>query len=168
MNLIDFIMAGRHYRKGVNRYAVLLNQKNLIEQHYSFLRSEICNNVLICTGTIPIGDYKYEYKVEIRYVCGHEPLTKILKPEDILPSHEIHMYQDHSLCLHYPKDMKWTASTEVYRYTIPWVVEWIVYYELFLENGGIWEGPESPVHFRESERNIGDEQTALRLEERYE
>ncbi len=39
-------------------------------------------------------------------------------------------------------------------YTVPWICEWIIYYEIYLINGNIWEGPESPVHFTESEKNI--------------
>ena len=64
------------------------------------------------------------------------------------------MYEDHSLCLHYPPDMKWSSWTPIYLYTIPWVVEWPLYYEIYLENGGRWVGPESPVHFTDIDRNI--------------
>jgi hypothetical protein len=50
--------------------------------------------------------------------------------------------------------MTWNEKTQVYMYTIPWLIEWIVYYELYLINGNTWEGRESPVHFKESEMNI--------------
>ncbi|NNV53869.1 hypothetical protein [Limnovirga soli] len=63
------------------------------------------------------------------------------------------MYSDHSLCLHYLKDMKWNGWTEIYKYTIPWAIEWIHYYEVYLVNGNKWEGPESPVHFTEFDKN---------------
>jgi hypothetical protein len=131
----------------------------MIEENYDFLRCRIENNVLVCRGTIKSVDYKHDYQVEIRCVCGCEPYTKIVAPADIVPCKEIHMYQDHSLCLHYPPDLKWHARTPIYQYTIPWLLEWIVYYELYLINGNVWEGPESPTHFTEADRNTSDERS---------
>ena len=98
-----------------------------------------------------------EYKFEIRCVHGYEPYTKILEPSNIVHSNAIHMYADHSLCLHYPPDMKWTGRTPIYAYTIPWLIEWIHYYEIFLINGGKWEGPQSPVHFTDADRNATED-----------
>lgn len=111
-------------------------------------------NVLVCKGVISNPDFRNRYEVEIRCVYGSEPYTRILQPASIVPSPEIHMYSDHSLCLHYPQDLKWSAWTLIYKYTIPWLVEWIIYYELYLVNGGKWEGPESPVHITDDEKNI--------------
>ena len=136
---------------------MLLYQKKLIEQHFEFLKCKIEKNVLICKGVIRHRDYKNLYEVEIRYVYGCEPNTKILKPLDIIPSNKIHMYDDHSLCLHYPPDMKWSARTNICEYTVPWLIEWVIYYEQYLVNGGKWEGPESPVHFTEADKNTEED-----------
>lgn len=153
-------MASKFFKPKKNKdvkIAMLLYQKKLIEQHYQFLHCRIEKDVLVCRGVITSADYKNEYKVEIRCVYGCEPYTKILEPVDIIPSNEIHMYPDHSLCLHYTQDMKWSARTLIYEYTIPWLVEWIVYYELYLINGGKWEGPESPVHLMEADKNVAED-----------
>ncbi len=32
-----------------------------------------------------------------------------------------------------------------------------MYYELYLVNGGKWEGPESPVHIIEDDKNVAEE-----------
>jgi hypothetical protein len=53
-----------------------------------------------------------------------------------------------------PPDMKWTERTPVYKYSVPWIVEWIHFYEISLLNGGEWEGPESPVHLTERDKNV--------------
>lgn len=132
---------------------MLQYQKKLIEAHYGFLKCRMEGNVLVCRGTITSVDYSQPYVVEIRCVCGFEPYTKIVTPADIVPCKEIHMYDDHSLCLHYPPDMKWGERTAIYRYTIPWLIEWITYYEIYLLNGGHWEGPESPAHITEFDKN---------------
>jgi hypothetical protein len=143
----------RTRRQPYARTAMLQYQKKLIEEHYEFLNCRIEKNVLICRGTIISPNFSQPYSVEIRCVCGYEPSTKILAPADIMPNKDIHMYDDHTLCLHYPPDMKWTERTSIYRYTIPWLIEWITYYEIYLINGRVWEGPESPTHITEFDKN---------------
>lgn len=132
---------------------ILQYQKKLIEDHYNFLKCRIEGSVLKCTGSVNSIDYLNDYKIEIVCVAGYEPHCKIVEPVDIVACREIHMYEDHSLCLRYPQDMKWSGWTQIYRYTIPWIIEWIHFYELYLVNGKSWEGPESPVHFTENDRN---------------
>jgi hypothetical protein len=144
------IIPGRQYSK----YEVLQFQKKLIEKHFCFLMCKIRNDlILVCTGEIKPKDCIYTYRIKIEYVAGHEPKTTILSPE-IEPCKEIHMYKDHSICLHYPKDMLWNERTKVFQYAIPWISEWIIYYELYMINGHKWEGPESPVHIKDSDMNI--------------
>jgi hypothetical protein len=145
-----------HIQQGAKR-KLLDYQKRLIEKHFDFLKCRIEKNVLICVGYITSQDYINKYKVEIRYVAGHEPCSTILEPADITPCREIHMYDNHSLCLHFTEDMKWTGHTLIYKHTIPWVVEWTHFYELYLVNGGYWEGPESPVHFTENDKNRNED-----------
>ena len=138
---------------GFNKYSHLLYQKRTIESNFDFLKCSINNKVLVCIGTVSPPYCTNTYKVKIEYVAGHEPKSTILSPE-IKPSEEIHMYDDHSVCLYYPPDMKWTLQKKVSNYTIPWLCEWIVFYELYLINGNIWEGRESPTHIKESDKNI--------------
>ena len=128
-------------------------QQKLIERHFKFLNCKIKKTVLVCAGTLKLANCRNIYSILIEYVAGYEPKTTILSP-NIMPCQEIHMYQDHSLCLHYPKDMVWNERTLIFKYTVPWISEWIYYYEIYLINGNVWEGPESPLHFTEAERNI--------------
>jgi hypothetical protein len=144
-------------RKRDYRYAYLTSQQKQIEKHYDFLKCRIENNVLKCTGWIQPEGCKEAYKILIEYVVGREPKTTILHP-DIQPSKHIHMYRDKSLCLCYAKDIKWNERTNVYAYTVPWVAEWLVYYELYLVNGNKWEGPESPDHLTEATINVNKDE----------
>ena len=136
-----------------NKFALLTYQKKLIEQNFSFLKCRIQNKVLICNGVLQPEGCADKYKIKIEYIVGHEPKCTILEPE-IKPLKEIHMYNDHSICLHYPPDMTWNIKIKIYQYTIPWISEWITYYEIYKINGNIWEGRESPVHITESDKNI--------------
>ena len=136
---------------------LLFQHQKAIGGHFPFFKCKFEGNVLICAATISKDDYRNVYKVEIRCVAGFEPSTKIVEPNSIVPCIEIHMYPNHTLCLHYPPDMKWTGWTPIYRYTIPWLLEWIHYYEIYLINGNVWEGPESPVHFTNADQNVAEE-----------
>lgn len=129
-------------------------QQKMLEYHYDFLKYKIENNILICTGWIESSDYLNKYKIEIRCVVGFHPSCKILEPSDIKPSSSIHMYEDHTLCLYYPPDLKFSSRTPLYKFTIPWLIEWIHYYELYLINGNLWEGKESPAHMTEADKDI--------------
>jgi hypothetical protein len=142
--------------KPYNRFAVLRYQQEMIERAYPFLHCRIINRVLVCKGVLRPHDCDQEYMIKIEYVAGHEPKSTILYPR-IEPSRKIHMYKDHSLCLCYSRDIQWTEKIRIYEYTVPWISEWIHYYEIYLLNGGVWEGPESPSHMREEDQNINVE-----------
>ncbi len=139
-------------KKPYNKYSLLSYQQKLLEQHFPFFSCSIINNVLTCIGWLQPKDCLSRYKVKIEYVAGKEPRSTILFPI-IEPSVEIHMYRNHSLCLHYREDMKWTEKIKIYEYTVPWISEWITFYELYLINGNRWEGRESPAHHKESDQN---------------
>lgn len=147
-------MASRFLPRGkpYNRIGVLSTQQKLLEKHFSFLSCHIRQQVLVCTGKLTDPDWKHVYHIKVECVAGREPKSTILYPV-IQPSCDIHMYPDHSLCLSYEGDAVWNERTELYRYTIPWVSEWIHYYEIYLINGGVWEGPESKVHLRIDDKN---------------
>lgn len=143
-------------RKRDYRYAYLISQQKLIEKHYDFLKCHIEKNVLKCTGWVQPEGSSQAYKILIEYVVGREPKTTILHP-DIQPNRHIHMYRDRSLCLSYSSDMKWNERTAVFAHTVPWVIEWIVFHELYLINGNKWLGPESPEHLTEATLNINQD-----------
>lgn len=139
-----------------HKYAYLKYQKQLVEKNFSFLSCKIVKNVLHCTGWLQPPNCNNQYKVLIEYVLGYEPKTTVLLP-DIEPSKHIHMYKDKSLCLSFPPDLKWTEQSRVADLTVPWLAEWIVFYELYLVNGNVWEGPQSPVHLTDATININED-----------
>ncbi len=120
-------------------YSIAAFQKHHIEKNYGFLRCEIKYGMLICIGELQPENCD-RYKIRIEYREGIAPQVFILSPH-INPRAEIHMYNEGSLCLFYPKEFKWTNSTKIADYTIPWIVEWVLYYELWKATGK-WEGAE--------------------------
>jgi len=125
-----------------------------MEKYFDFIQYSFDGNVLVCRGKVEDTLYKYKYEFEIRCVAGASPYCKIIEPADIIPSVDIHMYDDHSVCLFFPPDLKWNGMTPLYKLTIPWLFEWIHFYELYLVNGFKWEGRESPFHITEADKDI--------------
>lgn len=147
-------MSSFRYKRTYDRYANLMLQKKRIESTYKFLSCSIDrDNVLRCSGWLQPTNCEGVYKVKVEYVAGKEPKSTIISPF-VQHDPKIHMYSDHSLCLHYPPDMPWNEKINIAHYTIPWISEWIYYYEIYQLNGNIWEGPESPSHIRESDKNV--------------
>lgn len=118
-------------------------QKKAIELSYSCFDCRIVNHsILRCTGSIKPDDDSPDYKIQIEYCPKSSPTVRILSPK-IKMSSKTHVYRDGSLCLFYPPDEKWKDTDLISQKIIPWVAEWLLYYELFLITGK-WEGPEAP------------------------
>lgn len=129
-----------HQRKS-NHHGLNVYQKHHISKTYDCFRTRIVNGTLICTGEIQPTNECEKYTVKIFYSPGLSPRVYI-KSHAIEAKHEIHIYKEGHLCLFDPSETKWKDSYKVGEYTIPWVVEWILYYELW-KLSGKWEGKAS-------------------------
>ena len=126
-----------HGQKLPNSYSHAMLQKIEIEKKFSFLKCRIENDTLICRGIFQ-PDNCNAYNVRIEFRAGCFPQVYILSPE-IRPNADIHIYSEGSLCLFYPGELKWKDTTSIAENTIPWIFEWILFYELHLLTG-VWEG----------------------------
>lgn len=124
-----------------NTFAISRYQKYQIENKFNFLSCRIENGVLIAKGKLQ-PELCNEYEFQIKFRNDFAPQVFILSPE-IEAKPEIHMYDNGSLCLFYPKEQPWKNSNLIAEYIIPWIVEWIYYYEIYLLSGK-WEGLEQP------------------------
>jgi hypothetical protein len=86
-----------------------------------------------------------EYRVSIGILPDFRPQVEVVKPElKCRPDAEEipHTYPDGSVCLYFPRYFEWTPADAVATTLIPWLSEWLYYYEVwFLTNewlgGGI-------------------------------
>ncbi|PSJ72277.1 hypothetical protein C7N43_35095 [Sphingobacteriales bacterium UPWRP_1] len=127
-------------RSSKRTHTLSVFQKRCLESNFNFLKCGIQRNgTLVCTGELqPENCDRYKFRIEFRE--GHAPVVFIKSPQ-IVPKPEIHMYREGCLCLYDPGEFKWRDTTQIAQYTIPWMVEWILYYELWKLTGK-WEGPE--------------------------
>ena len=80
-----------------------------------------------------------KYRVKVEYSSTY-PKVWVLSPSI---TDAPHRYPDKSLCLYYPKDRSWTQKKYTHETIVPWVSEWLVFYELWCVTG-VWYGPEAP------------------------
>lgn len=130
-----------HGQKLPKSFLHAMRHKREIEKKFSFLKCRIENDTLICRGIFQ-PDNCNDYDVRIEFCAGCFPQVYILSPE-IKPKNEIHIYNEGTLCLFYPGELKWKDTTSIAENTIPWIFEWILYYELYLLTGE-WEGEYVP------------------------
>ena len=91
-------------------------------------------------GTLRPRDSSPEYVVRVAARMESTPVVHILEPEIITAPHR---YSDRSLCLFYPQDRSWSASSIIALTIVPWTAEWLWLYECWCDTGE-WFGDEAP------------------------
>jgi hypothetical protein len=128
--------------RGANRRRFFA-QKALVEKFFPCFRCRYSKRLqLECIGEVTPAVHCPSYKILVHYQYDGVPTVGITDPL-ITPLPEIHMYKDRSLCLYFPKDDQWKISDDLHKKIIPWVAEWLVFYELYLLTGK-WLGPTAP------------------------
>lgn len=105
------------------------------------LNCRVARKLLICSGKLMPLDISDEYTVRVTYRIGDIPVVWV----DGLPSTEKektgnkipHRFQNGSICLFCGND--WSADKTIAHTIIPWLLEWLVFYEGWLTTGD-WQG----------------------------
>lgn len=126
-----------------NWFSFLLVQKLIVEKYFNWidLHIDTKKRALIGTGSINLGSKYYSFKIfyspfyKFRY-------DKIFINNKYIPYDDsIHIYTDLSLCLYHPIiDQPILQKVPLYK-IIPWITEWVVYYEQW-KKYGVWLGRE--------------------------
>ena len=114
-------------------------QMHLINKNFPCFSCNLRGNRhLYCIGNVTPYEGGNTYRITIDYTPPLAPRVRILKPS-IDPKHEIHMYRSGDLCLFDPRESPWKSHYNISDKTIPWIAEWLIFYELFLLTGE-WKG----------------------------
>lgn len=135
----------RTFRPPANRaqhYRHFVLQKLLVEKSFPAFRCSLNCGSLECRGTIRPTEQSATYTVRVHYTEWGIPEVRILMPH-VTPRSTIHMYRDGRLCLYHPPTQPWSGAHDLHKTIIPWIAEWLVYYELYRTEGK-WLGPEFP------------------------
>ncbi len=108
---------------------------------YSFERGKIITWKAILQPS-PLSN---QYQVKMIYERGKYPKAFVLDPKplklfkgEILLPH-VYSTKEQQLCLFYPDGKEWHGGKLLIRTIIPWISEWLYFYELWL-SCGIWLG----------------------------
>lgn len=112
-----------------------------IQYDYSnFMCKTESNSTLIILGKIKPTPLSCYYKVRIEYKIGNRPNIFIVSPQLRFNNIKIpHTYKDNELCLFYPKYKEWTKYDYISDKIIPWISEWLYFYEIWCITGS-WVG----------------------------
>lgn len=128
-------------RRGKDWFAVFHREKQLVERHYPAFRCQLHRSALCCRGEVASPGGEGTYQIKINYAPGQPPKVFVLNADMEFQNHAFtHFYPaDNSLCLYYPGDLTWSDKHHLHDKTIPWLAEWLVFYELY-QITGRWEG----------------------------
>ncbi|GIZ09359.1 hypothetical protein FUMI01_20860 [Flavobacterium sp. UMI-01] len=123
--------------------------KTLIEceRQFTWLAFTIKGKSLVGKGTLEREDRKYHFSLECSpFNPGRMERIWVETPH-LIKSFDIHFNGDGSLCLYHPiLDLKGRPYIDLVD-VLPWISEWIDYYELYLKYK-VWLGPEHPHYIK--------------------
>lgn len=130
-------MEAKHFIpiKGIRKHLAIISEKRLLKKHFPFLRFQLEIGKLICYSYCQPSEYSPVFYYRLEWVPGKIP--KVFPTNPNIEYHDdIHMYNDGSLCLYYPKDFVYDCTTShIHETIIPWTHEWFLFYELYLIKG---------------------------------
>lgn len=119
----------------------LREQRAHMQGAWPEFKCTINNGLLVCRGHVQPLPICSRYKVRIEYSMGRKPRAFVEAPplrqrqtEETIP----HTYAHDRPCLFYP-DTDWRSDKLIGMTIIPWLMEWLVYYEAWLVTGE-WQG----------------------------
>jgi len=105
-------------------------------------RNEIRHGCLQCSGVIRSLPVTAAYAVRMEYHESNMPTVYVDDPElrrrdngERCP----HLYGDNEPCLYWPPGREWSPQMSLALTIIPWLHEWLVFYEGWLVTGE-WQG----------------------------
>lgn len=97
---------------------------------------------LTCRGVVQPLPLSQVYRVRIEYRLGDPPRTWVEDPPlrdrgDVKPIP--HVYPGPRPCLYWPAASEWTPCQSIADTIVPWLLEWLAFYESWLATGE-WQG----------------------------
>jgi hypothetical protein len=116
------------------------------------------STILVCRGVVRPWELTCKYRFRIEYRLGHPPKTFVEEPklQGREPDQRIpHTYSDEEVCLFRPFTHEWHPSKPLALTVVPWLMQWLVFYEVWFCTGewhGAGEEPAPAVMQRHAER----------------
>lgn len=124
-------------------YSFLSLEKYLVEMNFSWLDLSIDNEKmsLLGKGALILDGNKYFISLSYSPYYPFRFDRIYINNSNIKYDNNVHLYRDMSLCLYHPNLDKSPFKTIPLFKMIPWITEWITFYELW-KKYGLWFGKE--------------------------
>ena len=119
-------------------------QQAAVARRFPSFRHRFAKGKVTWHGTLQPREGSPQYRVTITYKVGAPPEVRVRQPR--LHPDAPHVYSGGQLCLYWHKDGNWNQQKFVAETIIPWISQWLMFYELWLDTGK-WLGPESPHRY---------------------
>jgi hypothetical protein len=109
---------------------------------YPQFNSWVKNGTLIVEGDLRPTARSVTYRVRIEYRAGDAPRVNVLSPklEPREPGGRLpHVYPGNRLCLYLPGADEWTPDMSLAHTIVPWISEWLFFYETWRVTS-VWLG----------------------------
>ncbi len=124
----------------------LIRQRIALMVQYPDTTCSISKNVLHWKGVVKPSPLSKEYPVTITYQIYHRPNVIIYDQDNIFPGcqHPPHVFRvdeekgNVSICLYFGS-YEFSSKNLLANTIVPWSVEWLYFYEIWLSTGS-WEG----------------------------
>lgn len=132
-------MGGRYWRRptvGVHEQLAAMRLR------WPRFDCSVAGGMLTCVGSVQPRPISNVYTAQITYRVGRYPRTTILRPplRRRRPDQRVaHTYTDAELCLFTGANGDWTPDMLIANTIVPWIHEWILFYESWLLTGE-WRG----------------------------
>jgi hypothetical protein len=126
------------FRKSVPDVGIQIAKMQKLFPQLKYYRK---NGQMFWLGTLQPSVSSPDYLIKIIYRIKKSPSVYVLNPEII--ANAPHRYLDGSLCLYYPRDWSWSYEKMIAETIVPWIAEWLLLYEFWIETGKWW-GEEAP------------------------
>jgi hypothetical protein len=118
---------------------------------------QVHGGLLVCRGVLKPIDVADSYRVQIDYRVGSPPKVWVeglpIRDEENPDRRIPHRYGDGSICLYYGTE--WTADKPIAQTLVPWLLEWLFFYEGWLATGEWLGGGTHPQIVTQTEAGPG-------------
>jgi hypothetical protein len=108
-----------------------------LKQLYPSGNGFIAQSQLVWRSLLTPSPLSQTYEVDVRYKLGESPKVYVLNPrlQERNGEKAPHIFPGGYLCLYYPKHKEWEPSMYLSNTIVPWTVEWLLHYEIWLATG---------------------------------
>jgi len=128
----------RHHGRGPRLSQKDLLQAMAMQEIFPKFSMRRVGRAIIWVGGLTPTPRSQTYTVQITRAPGAPLKIEVLEPTlRLLDGYDRpeHTYEDGSLCLHYPPDRDWRPHKLIAKVIVPWIVEWLYNYEVWVETG---------------------------------